>query len=638
MAISASAKIAKKPGFMLRSRILGFLIAIELATLGVFILLVQPRLLASVDRILVRETQQELETVADSLLPFLIQNQLAGIHENLDELRRRQPTWRRVELLGEGGRRFYPLRSEPLALTPNIERFTYPIRFRDAKLATLTADVDFTDDRADIQRLALAFFLTFAGVFTVAMLLVAAFLDLAVGRPARDLGLAADRLAHRDYDAVLPKAGTDEIGGLVRSFASMRDAVRSYEASLHDARLAAESANHAKSEFLATMSHEIRTPLNGVLGMAQLLLMPDVSTQERREYSRTILSSGQTLLTVLNDILDFSKIEVGKCELAPTAVEPRQVVEEMTALFAELAQSKGLKLESAWRGQQNQCYAIDPIRLRQMLSNLLSNGIKFTAQGFVRLEASEPERLGGQAILEFAVTDSGIGIPQDKQALLFHRFAQADSSTTREYGGTGLGLSIVRSLAKLMGGDVGVDSEAGKGARFWFRIRADVLSENEASSPIPNDGKLKEKDGEQPDRFAGLVLVVEDTLMNRKVIEVFLRKLGIQTEIVENGQEAVDAISRGMPADLVLMDVQMPVMDGFQATQRIRQWENETARPRLPIIALTAGAFADDREKCIAAGMDDFLTKPVNLEALKSMLAKWLNNRAAEKSGLIRHG
>ncbi len=615
----------KRSGLMLRSKILSFLMVIELVTIAVFVLVVQPKLLSSVDRILVRETQQELETVADGLLPFLIQNQFAGIRENLNELRKRQPTWLRVELLGEDGRCFYPLRPEPLPEASNIERFAYPIHFHDVRLATITVDVDFTQDRADIQTLALTFLLTFVGVFTVAMLLIAVFLDVAVGRRARDLSLAADRLANRDYDAALPKAGTDELGDLVRSFASMRDAVRSYESSLHIARIEAEAANNAKGEFLATMSHEIRTPMNGVLGMAQLLLMPSVTKEERYEYTRAIINSGQTLLVILNDILDFSKIAAGKYELIPSVIEPRQIVEETTTLFYELGQSKGLKVVSAWRGPEGQGYLADPIRLRQMLSNLVSNAIKFTSQGFVRVEGNELERMGSVALLEFAVTDSGIGIPQDKQALLFNRFSQADSSTTRKYGGTGLGLSIVQSLAKLMGGSVGMESEVGKGSRFWFNIRVDILQEDEESRQIQHVAK-KDEYVEAVDRLARHVLVVEDTLMNQKVIEAFLRKLGVRTDIVGNGQEAVDAIMQGMRPDLVLMDVQMPVMDGFQATQLIRQWEHWAGMPRLPIIALTAGAFEDDRGNCIQSGMDDFLAKPVDMGKLRTMLAKWSAN------------
>jgi PAS domain S-box-containing protein len=268
---------------------------------------------------------------------------------------------------------------------------------------------------------------------------------------------------------VTGKDGQDYIWSIVEDITESRLAADRMRA----AKEAAEAANLAKSRFLATMSHEIRTPMNGILGMAQLLLLPSLSETERQEYARTILGSGQTLLTLLNDILDFSKVEAGKLELARAPFDPRQVIAETAALFAVPAQAKGLEIETAWQGDAH--YWTDPTRVRQILANLVSNAIKFTARGRVRIEAREVARADGTALLEFAVIDDGIGIPAEKQDLLFKPFSQADSSTTREYGGTGLGLSIVRSLARLMGGDVGVESEAGEGARFWFRIRAEVL-------------------------------------------------------------------------------------------------------------------------------------------------------------------
>lgn len=401
-----------------------------------------------------------------------------------------------------------------------------------------------------------------------------------------------------------------------------------YVRSTRQGRQAAESANLAKSRFLATMSHEIRTPMNGILGMAQLLMIDGITEKDRHDYARTILNSGRSLLFLLNDILDFSKVEAGKVELSHAPFDPRQVIEETAALFAEQAQAKGLTVEVAWRGPVNLLYVNDPLRLRQMLSNLINNAIKFTARGFVRIEADQIERNGEIALLEFAVADSGIGIPPDKQHLLFKPFSQADSSTTREYGGTGLGLSIIQSLVKLMGGDVGVESVAGQGSRFWFRIRAEVQQVDTEKRQFERDGggKAIAKSGQ-----AEQILVVEDNPTNRIVIKALLGKLGFRTESVENGREAVDAIIQGMRPHLVLMDIQMPVLDGLKATQHIRQWEQETGQPRLTIIALTAGAFDEDRQHCIDAGMDDFLTKPVNLNDLSSCLDKWKNPPGIEK-------
>ena len=385
---------------------------------------------------------------------------------------------------------------------------------------------------------------------------------------------------------------------------------------------AALVANRSKSEFLANMSHELRTPMNGVLGMAQLLAKSELPDDKRVQYAQTVLNAGHTLLSLLNDILDLSKVESGKLRLESIAFATDTLVGDIQALFAETAGAKGLHLESIWHGPAGLCYLGDPYRLRQMLSNLISNAIKFTDHGFVRIMVIEIERDSQHAVLQFSVSESGIGLTPEQKSRLFQPFSQADSSTTRQFGGTGLGLSIVLQLAKLMGGEVGIDSQPGQGSRFWFRVHvlqteAQALLQTTAASVAVSASDL-----------TGTVLIAEDNLVNRMVIMAMLGELdasGLTVTVVEDGQQALDFITQGVePPDLVLMDIQMPVMNGLDATKKIRLWEADHGQPRTTIVALTANAFEEDRQKCLDSGMDDFLVKPLDLLKLQAMLGRWL--------------
>ena len=376
------------------------------------------------------------------------------------------------------------------------------------------------------------------------------------------------------------------------------------EIALIQAKDDAEAANRAKSAFLATMSHEIRTPLNGVLGMAQAMAADSLSSAQR-ERLRTIQQSGESLLAILNDVLDLSKIEAGKLELELVSFELSAMVESVRGAFAAIAEAKGLTLSLEIAETARGLYRGDAARLRQILYNLVANAVKFTAEGYVRVAVSRRAET-----LTFAVADTGIGIPPDRLPHLFNKFEQADASTTRRFGGTGLGLSICRDLATLMGGGFEVASTEGAGSDFRLVVRLPRVGDETAPAP-PDSAVAASFETIAPLR----VLAAEDNAVNQIVLRTLLEQVGIQPVIVDDGAQAL-AAWRTQAWDVILMDVQMPVMDGPGAARAIRAEEAATGRLRTPILALTANAMAHQVTDCTAAGMDGVVAKPIRTDDL----------------------